>query len=118
MTDLYLDPVTWDLKLEQDDAVIVSDRRDVAQEIAIRLRMWKREFFADVEEGLIDRDVWFEGSPNLSRIRDDIRRECLKVNGVISISSPVLEPDEVNRVLNVTIDGESNDGPFTVTVPL
>lgn len=112
--DILLDPETGDLALEQDDLVFVEDEREVEQEAVLRVTMFKGESFLDPEEGLVDRDKWFANNPSMAAIRDQTRKEVLKVDGAITVASPELTVDGEERSLTISVEGTSNRGPFSI----
>lgn len=114
--DLLLD-AEGDLAFAQDDLVLVSDQREVLQEVTLRLTLRKGAWFADPDVGMLDFERWFERNPNLSQLSTDVRNEVLKVNGVLTVD-PVRIEVPASRRATVRVTGTTADGPFEVAVSL
>ena len=105
--DLYLDPATGDVAWVGIDAI---DPAEVAQYIRCRLRMWKGEWFADLNEGVPYLDEIFEKGVADGRIAYILTQVIAGTPGVSSVSSFSLARDKAARRLNVTFEAVLDTG--------
>jgi len=121
--DVYLDPETGDVVWFGADGSTTPE--EVAQHIRVRLRMFKGEWFIDVDEGMPYFDEILEKGITDGRIAGIVSKVILGTPGVAALNSLSLNRDNSTRTLNVTFEAvldsghvlNSDDfGPFFVEV--
>lgn len=100
MADLKLD-LTGDIVIEGGDAVLVDGVDAVIQQIKIRLKMFKGEWFQNPSEGM----PWFQSilqkQPNTQSIAGIFRQAVQETPGVASVESLTTEFNAQERTLQV-----------------
>lgn len=113
MADFRMDPITGDLDITDGDAVLITGVDAIAQDLTRRLRAFLGEWFADPEGVGVPylQEVLGKGR-SLAAIRQVFRDQILGTPGVLSIETMDLDFDEPTRVLTVTFQGTTTDGPI------
>lgn len=105
-------PVEGDLRLVDGQLVLVTGIDAIRQELTVRLRWFRGEWFLDRRTGV----PWFESilgqKTALSLIERILRRAILATPGVESITRFVLERDNVERSLALTFEARTREGPL------
>lgn len=87
MHDLYLNPLTHDLDVGSLDLQIVSGADSVLQNIRIKLKLWRGEWFMDTEAGTPYLEDVLGKRISLAGALASIRASVLEVDGVQTITS-------------------------------
>jgi hypothetical protein len=108
MNDLYLDPLTHDLDVSNLGLAIVQGADAVRQNILIKLRFWRGEWFLDTEAG----------TPYL----EDILGKSISLAGALAaIRASILEVADVNALtsFNYSFNRQTRtmDYNFTASTP-
>lgn len=99
--DIFLDPATHDLKIVNNDLQIVQGAERVRQQLAIKLKLWREEWFLDTEFG----------TPYLQSILG----KQLTINGaVVALQKAILEVADVNKITSFTYDFNRKARSLTV----
>lgn len=102
-------PIEGDLRLVDGQLVLVTGIEAIRQELTVRLRWFRGEWFLDRRTGV----SWFESilgtKSALSLIERILRRVILTTPGVDEITRFVLERDPVNRSLLLTFEVRTVD---------
>lgn len=108
--DLKIDSATGDLVLDGADLVIVADGAAIAQATRARLRLFRGEWFADLDAGV----PWFTEvlvkNPNLVGIRATLRGTIADTVGVATIETFDLTFDSATRTLDLTFSLTTDAG--------
>jgi hypothetical protein len=118
--DFALDPATHDLLIEDFDLVLVEEADRVRQQIAIRLQMFKGEWFLDLDFGF----PWFQEvlgikPPPLARTEALLREQVLGVPDVQELEELRLNYVGAGRTLTVNLRVKTTFGSVAaeVTIP-
>lgn len=85
MDDLYIDPITGDLAIDELNLSIVNGADRVRQQLGIKLGLWTEEWFLDTEFG----------TPYL----ESILGKQLSVNGgVAALKKSIMEVNDVDKI--------------------
>ncbi len=111
--DLKLDG-SGDLAIEQDDLVLLEGGEAIRQDVQIRLRFFRGEWFLDTRIGVPYYEEILGQKPRLTLIKGIFRQAILSSPGIESISDLTLDFDRASRLLTVdfsadTITGETLD---------
>jgi len=116
MSDLALDNF-GELDLSRDDLRFVTGADAVAQQLKIRLRFVKGEWFLDQRVGLPYRSQIWVKNPNLAAIQSVYRRAIATTPGVDELQRIDLALDAATRELSVSFSaklaGEDTARDFT-----
>jgi len=110
--DLKLDPVTHDLAFDSNGDLVLVDGNDrIVQQIKIRLRTFRGEWFADARAGM----PYYQKILGVKPLRQAvvvqaIREAVLGVPGVRDIYDIVFAYDPSTRSANVTFRAVSQSG--------
>lgn len=108
--DLALHPDTWDLHLDGTDVATVTGRDAIAQEIAVRLRWWRREWFLDGRKGVPYLEQIFEKGVSVDTVRAILKREIEEVPGVVAVRSLSITVDATTRHATASGQAETTEG--------
>lgn len=112
MSDLALNPQTWDLALPPR---VISGPEQVAQAVGIHLRTFLGEWFLDLDHGVpYLTDVLGKRRPEM--VEAVLRSHILSVDGVLSINAFSLRIDPRTRVARVEFEAETPAGTATATL--
>lgn len=117
MTDLAIviatddeNPVEGDLRLVDGQLVLVSGTDAIRQDLAVRLRWFKGEWFLDRRTGV----PWFQSilghRASTAAIERILRTAIRATPGVSSITRLSIDTDNVERTLTVDFEVRTNDG--------
>lgn len=102
--DLKVDDSTGDLVLVNGDLVLVERGEAVKQSVRQNLRMFRGEWFLDLDEGT----PWFQDilikSPRIELVEGIIKARIIQTPGVIELTSFVAEYDNTNRRMSAKFD--------------
>jgi hypothetical protein len=115
MTEIALDPRTWDLRLRKNaaghvDLVAISGAEEVAQKVGIHLRTWLGEWFLDTLYGVPYFEEVLGKGRRLAIVESVLRAQILSVEGVAAISSFSMTLDGPTRQLTVRFEIAASDG--------
>lgn len=113
--DLAIHPQTGDLYLDGTDIATVTGRDAIAQEIAVRLRWWRREWFLDGRKGVPYLEELFENGVSEGTVRAILKREIEQVPGVVAVRSMEIALDRVTRRATVGARIETTEGDVTLS---
>ena len=125
MRDIYLDPATHDIFLENEELVLI-DKQDEAtrQRLVILLKAFKGEWFANTEFGV----PYLKNETNniellgkgLKDILDlNIRDFIVKTEGIVELISYSSVLDEVTRELTITFSASTtNESIISLSVEI
>lgn len=85
MNDLALDPITHDLVVDNVDLFVIQGADRVRQQLVIKLRLWRQEWFIDTEFG----------TPYLERI---LGKQITLGGAVAAIKESILEVADVQQI--------------------
>lgn len=113
MYDLALNVKTNDLILSNGDLMIINNAERVAQQIRIKLKAFKEEWFLDNTFGVPYFESIFVKSPSEELIRNILRAQIKEVNDVESVDSLSLSIDNATRTLEVDFEASTLYGMVT-----
>lgn len=114
MYDITLNVNTNDLILDGgNDLMIIDNAERVAQQIRIKLKTFKEEWFLDNTFGVPYFESIFVKNPSEELIRNILRAQIKEVDDVESVDSITLEIDNATRTL--TVDFETSTAYGLVT---
>lgn len=111
--DLTLDPLTHDLSIVGGDLVLGSD---VAQDIAIRLKFFRGDWFLNLGIGIPYFEDVFVKDPRIAQLTSIYREAIATTPGVLQVLECALELNKQTRELAVTWKAESVEGVIEGTV--
>jgi hypothetical protein len=101
MIDIELDPTTNDLVLDSFDLSLIKDVRQVAQNLAIRLRFFLGEWYLDTTVGLPYYEYILVKNPNQIQVESFIKEEIAATQGIEQITAFSSSFDIVKRIYSV-----------------
>lgn len=110
--DLKLDD-DGDLALENDDLVLLDGVDAIVQDVAVRLRTFKGEWFLDQRIGIPYLQQILGQKPRLMAIKAIYRAAILTTPGVTGVDDLQVTYDGKTRSISVSFTGQSTEGPFT-----
>ncbi len=111
MKDLKLDPVTWDLAVEDHDLAFVEGVDRVVQSLKIRLRTYLGEFFLDTTVGVpYFQDVLVK-NPDLNNIEAVLRSIILEDAEITEVTSFVRNFNTSSRAFSCSFTVNTIYGP-------
>lgn len=113
--DLAIHPETGDLYLDGTDIAMVTGRDAIAQEIAVRLRWWRREWFLDGRKGVPYVEQLFAKGVSPATIAAVLKREIVAVPGVVAVRSLEVSIDGATRHGVADARIETTEGELTLT---
>jgi len=111
MTDIRLTS-SGDIDFTTDEMVLISGVEAVAQDISVRLQLFKGEWFRDTRIGIPYYEKILGEKPRIGVIKSIFQQAILAVPGMISISDLQLEYTGSERKLTVTFYGVCESGDF------
>ena len=118
MIDIALDPLTNDILLVEDSAQLVSGVDQIAQNLAIRLRFIRGEWYLNTLAGIPYYQYFFIKEPNQIQVETFLKDEIVGTNGVLEITSFESNYSASNRKYNVTFGCKTVDGTVQITQEL
>jgi hypothetical protein len=110
MIDLKNDPDTWDLSIENGDLVLVDKSDCAAQHVAQRIKLFKGEWFLDLDAGI----PWFQDilkkNPNPNLVDGILKNAIIESPDIVELLSFNLDYDTGTRELTVDFSARSVDG--------
>lgn len=104
MNDLYLDPITHDLVVSNLDLSIVKGADRVRQNVLVKLRLWREEWFLDTEFGTPYLESILGKQITLGGAVAALKQSILEVNDVQQITSFNYNFDRAARRLSVVFE--------------
>lgn len=109
MTDIALEPASWDLRLATGedgrvDLVPLEDAAAAAQMVRLHLQTWIGEWFLDTLHGVPYLQEVIGKGRRLIIVENVLRAQILSVPGVSSIKAFSLALDNTNRALTVRFE--------------
>lgn len=101
MKDVALDPKTGDILLVEHSAVLVDDVDQVAQNLAIRLRFIRGEWYLNILAGVPYYQYFFIKDPNQIQVESFLMDEIANTPEVREITKFESDYDAANRKFNV-----------------
>lgn len=112
MKTIYLDPASWDLRLDSSGNIAVADNPyQLAQDAASAIRTFLGECFYDTSLGVPYLEQILGHSPSLSLMKVRFEAAAKTVPGVISVA--VYIQSYVNRVVTGTVHVTDRTGAVT-----
>ena len=106
MIDLALDPSTGDLQLFDFDLGLIEGVDQIAQNLAIRLRFIRGEWYLNILAGLPYFEYFFIKEPNQIQIETFLTNEIANTRGILEITSFSSNFDGFSR--NFSVDFACN----------
>ena len=116
--DLSLDATTGDFLMSQGDLYLTTEYNAIAQDVRVRLRFFRGEWFLDLDAGVPFYEAILVKSPNLAVIRDIIGEAILEAPGVKSITSLTLDFNRATRELTVAATVNTDLGELNLNTLL
>ena len=113
MNDLFLDPFTDDLAIDNFELSIVKGADRVRQNLSIKLNLWRGEWFMDTEYGTPYLDGVLGKQITLNGAIAALKTSIMEVADVDRITRLQYSFDRRNRKLNVDFDCST---PFGIVV--
>lgn len=110
MKDLALDPKTGDLLIVDFDAGLVDGIDQIAQNLAIRLRFMRGEWFLNILAGVPYYQYFFIKNPNQIQVETFLKDEISNTRGVQEITSFSSNFDGQSRRFSVIFGCRTIDG--------
>lgn len=110
MPTLKLDPLTHDLAISNNKLSLISGADEVTQRLRSRLKMFRGEWFLDLNKGVPYRTEVFVKGISTERIASAIKREILTTPGVLQLLSYSQSLDGASRLLSVDFQVLTSDG--------
>lgn len=111
-----VNPVAGDLHVDGVDLAVVTGLDAVVQEVNVRLRWWRAEWFLDVAQGVPYLGSVLRKGVDLATVRTVLAREIRRVPGVRQIEAIDLTLDPASRRLTGRVRIRTADGVGTVEV--
>ena len=124
MVDLYLDPLTHDLEIQNNTLrLTITEEESVRQKLSITLKTFKEEWFADIYFGIPYLETSFErGALSKSQVgilNFEIKKAIIGTEGIVGITSFNSDYNKGTREVNITFSAETISGVIvneTVTI--
>lgn len=117
MSDLKMNTATWDLDVTNGDVSLVTGTEATAQQIAVRLRFFYKEWFLDERQGIpYFRDILIK-NPDLDLLRDTFRRTVESTPGVDRVTTMTVGIEKASRRLNLFFRALTDTGEELVFEP-
>jgi hypothetical protein len=121
MSDLKLTE-TGDLDMGSSDildlSIITDYKEEIKQRIAIRLRSFKNDWFADLDDGLPYFEDIFIKNPDKILVSSIFKSEILAVPGVTGLDDFDYDLDISTRELTLTFSAKTNEGTIPIEISL
>lgn len=115
--DLRLDPLTHDLLLAGDGALIDGPER-IVQQIKCTLLTLYGEWFLDTTFGVPYLESIMVKNPNRSEIEAILKDRIIDVPGVTGVRQMTIQIDREQRTLRVDFVATTDHGDIPVSIPL
>lgn len=110
MIDFALDPITNDLVFENFDFDLVEGLDQIMQNLAIRLRFFRQEWYLDITQGIpYYQDVFIKGA-NLLQIESILKDEIVNTRGISEITRFESNYTAANRRFFVRFEALADSG--------
>jgi hypothetical protein len=109
MSDLAID-TTGDIVLTDDAVTLVTDADAIAQNLRIRLRMFRGEWFLNPLEGMPYLENVFQKNPKIPVVAALFRRAIRETPGVAEVVSFVPNYDAATRTFSVSFEARVETG--------
>lgn len=115
--DLKLDPLTHDLLLASDGALIEGPQR-ITQQIKCTLLTLYGEWFLDTTFGVPYFESVMVKNPNRSEIEAILKDRIIDVPGVSGVQQMTMQIDREARTLRVDFVAATDYGDLPISIPL
>lgn len=110
MIDIGLDPVTNDLVIDDFDFTLLDDTKQIAQNLAIRLRFFLAEWYLDITQGLPYYEIFFVKAPNEIQVESVLKAEIVNTRGIVELTGFSSNFDARRRIFSVRFSARSISG--------
>lgn len=110
MTDLALDPLDGDIVIAGGDLALVTGADAVAQDINLRVALFKGEWPLDTRVGIDYRTLFFERRPPDQVVRAVFTQVLRETGGVASVDRLQIGFARTERSLNIAATVTTTDG--------
>lgn len=117
MTDFAFDVLSYDMSLADGDIALTNSDNEIVQRLTAKLQLIKGEWFLNALAGLPFPDVIFEAATDLNDIYNLLRQEIKDTEGVETIDSLTITPNDDERSLLVEFSVNSGLVTDTITLP-
>lgn len=114
MIDMALDPKTGDLLLVEAGAQLVQDVDQIAQNLAIRLRFIRGEWYLNILAGVPYYEYFFIKDPNQIQIESFLKDEIANTRGVEQITFFSSDYRAQNRQFSVKFSCQTVSGEIEI----
>jgi hypothetical protein len=115
MIDMALDPQTGDLSIESFDIALVDGIDQIAQNLSIRLRFMRGEWYLDIAAGLPYYQYFFIKNPNQLQVETFIKNEIVNTTGINQILNFSSAYDDQRRQFSVNFTCQTDNGNLEIT---
>jgi hypothetical protein len=99
-----------DLLIEEDDLALALGEESINSDVDADLKLWKGEWFLDLDEGVDYRGEVFVKNPDLPGVRDMLRARVLACAGVAKVEAISIDLDKTTRVAEVDFRARGDTG--------
>jgi hypothetical protein len=110
MADLALDTLTGDLDITGDELHVIDGDDAIIQHLAIRLRLFRGEWFLDETIGMPYYERVLVKNPDLVAVRSAFRQAIITTPGIASLDKFSLALDSATRKLTVEFTAIKDSG--------
>lgn len=110
MADLALDTTTGDLDVSGDAAHIVDGDDAIVQHVALRLRLFRGEWFLDSRVGMPYYERVLVKNPDLVAVRSAFRQAIIETPGIATLDKFSLVLNSATRLLSVEFTATKESG--------
>jgi hypothetical protein len=110
MATLKTNPTTNDLEVANNSLIIINGADEVTQRVRARLKLWRGEWFLNLNRGTPYREIIFAKGTSPDTIASAIKREILTTSGVVELLKYSQEIDAVTRKMTIDTSFSAEDG--------
>jgi hypothetical protein len=110
VTDLALDPLDGDIVIAGGDLVLVTGADAVAQDINLRVALFKGEWPLDTRVGIDYRTLFFDRRPPDQVVKAVFSQVLRETGGVASVDRLTVAFSRAERALNISATVTATDG--------
>lgn len=101
ISDIKLNPITWDIVIENNDIKFVGETDGIQQHLRQILQTFKGECPFDLTRGIPYHDEFFKKNFNPIIIDSILKNAIIDVPGVIELQEFILDIDNATRILSI-----------------